>query len=291
LPRPERELNPSNPLHAFAAELRALRERAGNPKYLLMARRSGGVSRTALAEAAGGDHVPTWRTVEGYVVACGDDPGRWIQRWERLQEQMKTPGRAGDATVIDPRLSPVAYQPAPFRLRWPRRSLLLTGSIAPILAVAIVVHLATDRGGTGLGRARPTASPVIAIVVQNKVALGPSALVEDTTPVYLSSRPIPYCSRYNCRIPGTDMGSGVAVVVDCRVMGALMVNYDLNATDDLSNPNRASSSLWYYVTLPNGIDGFISEVYVESRYRGGLGLPMCSDATRVSTPLPSSSSS
>lgn len=85
MPRPERPVNPSaGPLQAFAVELRSLREQAGNPKYLLMARISGR-SRTALAEAAGGDHLPTWETVDAYVRACGGDPSAWRVRWEQVQ--------------------------------------------------------------------------------------------------------------------------------------------------------------------------------------------------------------
>lgn len=50
-----------------------------------MARRTGR-SRTALAEAAGGDHVPRWETVEAYVRACGGDPAEWIERWEAARD-------------------------------------------------------------------------------------------------------------------------------------------------------------------------------------------------------------
>ncbi|WP_216912752.1 hypothetical protein [Nocardia noduli] len=86
MPRPERPLDPSaGPIQAFAADLRKLRERAGNPKYLQMARVSGR-SRTALAEAAGGYHLPTWETTEAYVTACGEAPASWRARWEDLHE-------------------------------------------------------------------------------------------------------------------------------------------------------------------------------------------------------------
>ena len=72
--RPQRALDPSaGPVPAFAAEMRRLREAAGSPKYLAMARATGR-SRTALSEAAGGDRLPTWDTVEAFVIACGQDP-------------------------------------------------------------------------------------------------------------------------------------------------------------------------------------------------------------------------
>ncbi|MFG1886104.1 tetratricopeptide repeat protein [Micromonospora sp. NPDC049102] len=86
MPRPERALFPElSPLHAFAATLRALRGRAGNPTYQAMARHTGR-SRTALSEAAGGDVLPTWDTVIAYVSYCGQDPNDFLLAWEALQE-------------------------------------------------------------------------------------------------------------------------------------------------------------------------------------------------------------
>jgi hypothetical protein len=92
--RTERPLDPSSgPAAAFAAQLRTLRIDAGSPKYLQMARRTGR-SRTALAEAAGGDHVPQWETVEAYVRACGGDPAEWTERWEQARAEASHNGRA-----------------------------------------------------------------------------------------------------------------------------------------------------------------------------------------------------
>jgi Helix-turn-helix domain len=89
MPRPERPLDPEGgPIAAFAHDLRRLREKAGRPKYLQMARKTGR-SRTALTEAAGGDHIPTWDTVRAYVTACGGDPDAWLGRWEELRESAR----------------------------------------------------------------------------------------------------------------------------------------------------------------------------------------------------------
>lgn len=88
MPRPERPLDPSaGPIQRFAADLRGLRAAAGDPKYLQMSRMTGR-SRTALSEAAGGDHLPTWETTEAFVEACGGDPGAWRLKWERVQDSM-----------------------------------------------------------------------------------------------------------------------------------------------------------------------------------------------------------
>lgn len=93
MPRPERPLYPERgPLHAFALRLRKLRQDAGNPTYLEMAKETGR-SSTALSEAAGGDRVPTWDTVEAYVRCCSGDPAAFLADWERLRDL-----RAGVAT-------------------------------------------------------------------------------------------------------------------------------------------------------------------------------------------------
>ena len=88
--RPERPLDPAaGPIQAFASELRRLRQQAGSPKYLQMQRRTGR-SRTALAEAAGGDHLPTWDTVEAYVRACGGDLTQWQARWAQARDAVRS---------------------------------------------------------------------------------------------------------------------------------------------------------------------------------------------------------
>jgi hypothetical protein len=98
--RPERPLDPAlGPLQGFAAELRGLREQAGNPKYLQMQRLSGR-SRTALAEAAGGDHLPTWETTAGFVRACGGDPDKWRPKWEQVQERVRA--HSGSSARLPP---------------------------------------------------------------------------------------------------------------------------------------------------------------------------------------------
>jgi hypothetical protein len=52
-----------------------------------MARHTGR-SRTALSEAAGGDHLPTWETTAAFVKACGGDIDTWLLKWERVQDQL-----------------------------------------------------------------------------------------------------------------------------------------------------------------------------------------------------------
>lgn len=100
--RPERRLRADDsPIAEFAQELRFLREKAGSPKYLLMARRTGR-SRTALAEAAGGDHLSSWDTVKAFVEACGGDPLEWLPKWERAREAIREHRASAGAASVEP---------------------------------------------------------------------------------------------------------------------------------------------------------------------------------------------
>lgn len=89
------------PISEFAQELRSLRETAGSPKYLVMARRTGR-SRTALAEAAGGDHLPSWDTVKAFVEACGGDPLTWLPKWERVRETVREHRASPGVAPVEP---------------------------------------------------------------------------------------------------------------------------------------------------------------------------------------------
>ncbi|MBO3751789.1 WD40 repeat domain-containing protein [Streptosporangiaceae bacterium NEAU-GS5] len=72
----------AGPVESLAADLRRLRVRAGNPGYRELARRSG-YSVAVLANAAGGQRLPTLAVTLAYVLACGEDPDAWGQRWRR----------------------------------------------------------------------------------------------------------------------------------------------------------------------------------------------------------------
>ncbi|MDQ3403358.1 MAG: hypothetical protein M3548_08180 [Actinomycetota bacterium] len=86
--RPERPVDPSaGPLQAFACDLRALRRKAGSPNYEAMSSATG-KSKTALTQAAAGDHLPRWETLAAYVLACGGETEQWRHRWERLRDTL-----------------------------------------------------------------------------------------------------------------------------------------------------------------------------------------------------------
>ena len=288
VPRPQRELDPDGgPLVEFARELRALRARAGDPKFAAMSRRTGR-SKTALADAVGGRHLARWGTVEDFVQACEADPRPWRTRWEEVRA-----APASDADVADDTTAPESphsweppeAEPEP-ALPPPR----LSGSRRPfVVGVALGALLGLLVGGVAIASwTRTGGEPVVTqnlrvIEVQNKVAVGPDSLVEDTTPAYLSSAPIAYCASASrsCKVLGTEMGSGAAIVASCQVEGQRMVNFNLREEASRDNPYRADSTIWYRAAFPDGRSGYLSEVYVNGENRGGLQLPTCGPIATV----------
>ncbi len=289
MPRPERPLDPSaGPVQSFATELRALREQAGNPKYLQMARHTG-KSRTALAEAAGGDHLPTWETVAAFVTACRGNPAAWRIRWEQVRDELREaassapeeaqapPAKGETAASGSPELEHADPPAADLRIRL-RRALPFAATAvvaATIATVATVGVMVTTNGSLTLPSAQEQVQPMAVITVQNKVALGPSQLIEDSTPAYLSIKAIPYCANNGCKISGTEVSSGAMLVATCHVGGTEMFNYNLDSSESKQNPHRAASALWYRAVFPDGRAGYISEVYIMPEDRGGKGLPQC----------------
>lgn len=267
--RAERPLDPANhPLHAFAAELRQLRDLAGKPTYTAMARATNR-SRTALSEAAGGDQVPKWDTVAAYVTACGGDPAEWEERWRALAFPVTVPDPDPGP---DPEPVPVRERPA--ARRGPR--LLPVGLfVAGLCLGGGATWLLTGDGSESPAAASGEPVPAAVITVQNMVAQGPDQLIEDATPSFLSTTTQPYCANADCKLGGSEAATGAKFVAVCQVTGTEMFNYNLDSSESRNNPHRASSSLWYMAKLPDGRAGYISEVYIAPEDRGGKGLPEC----------------
>lgn len=78
--RTAKPLDPhGGPVARFALDLRELRRQAGDPTYGSMARRCG-LSKSALAAAAGGERLPSERVLDAYVAVCGGDVETWRTR-------------------------------------------------------------------------------------------------------------------------------------------------------------------------------------------------------------------
>ncbi len=154
-----------------------------------------------------------------------------------------------------------------------------------LLAVAVGAALLTSgcssapskapANGAPNARTKPVAATSQAtIVVANKVAIGSQSYVEDSSPAYLSTVPQPFCARNGCKVPQSNLVTGLRLTADCTVSGAQMYNYDLRE-QGAGNPHAAASNLWYHVVLPHDVSGYLSEVYVDAGSRGGQGLATC----------------
>lgn len=143
--------------------------------------------------------------------------------------------------------------------------------LAGVLLVAVVAGAVQLTGV--LAPDRPSA---VVITVQNKYASGAEVLTEDQTPAFLSSLPVIGCRRRNCVVPGTDiLWSGTLLTATCYTDGDLYTNADLDSPGIDRNPGAVTSTLWYFVRMPTGATGYLTEAYVIPQHRGGLGLPRC----------------
>jgi Helix-turn-helix domain len=284
-----------SPVGELAYGLRNLRSRSGLKVAQLQ--RESGFSSTTLYDAFSGKQLPSQQVTLAIVAACGGDVDAWRLYWAQVRGALDPHAPEGSATAIVPPWAASAAQPenlqthgrddsaeiAEPEIATPYRSQVrhvISSKRRPSWLLAIggmVVVAGVSATVTGLAVAHPgTRRSVLAIViVQNKVAIGSSKLLEDTTPAYLSRRPVPFCSRAGCEIKGTDMHSGAPLPVSCWVRGAEMTNENTQSPGIARNPHGATSSRWYRGIWPNGKRGYLSEVYIEPRYRGGLGLPRC----------------
>uniref|UniRef100_UPI0015EFDCBF nSTAND1 domain-containing NTPase n=1 Tax=Amycolatopsis pittospori TaxID=2749434 RepID=UPI0015EFDCBF len=86
-----------DPLLEFAADLRRLREKAGNPTYRELGRRAH-YSAGTLSEAAGGKKMPSLAVTLAYVRACDGPEVEWEARWHDVTERTRL--GVGDSPVV-----------------------------------------------------------------------------------------------------------------------------------------------------------------------------------------------
>ncbi|PZU40130.1 MAG: hypothetical protein DI573_04980 [Microbacterium sp.] len=153
-------------LATLSADLRALRLKAGNPTLSALAHQTG-ISKTVLSEAFAGRRLPSARTVDGIVDACGGESAAWVARRDRLAAAQN--GRAAASTLdaaptTDAPVGTAVPAPTRGRGREPRRVRLSVAIAAAftclILGVAGTVgtlELLQPRG-QGASAAAPTDS-------------------------------------------------------------------------------------------------------------------------------------
>ncbi|MFC4081992.1 nSTAND1 domain-containing NTPase [Amycolatopsis samaneae] len=159
MPRPERVLEEGDhPVVRFAADLRRLREKAGNPPYRLLATRAF-YSAGTLSEAAGGRKLPSLAVALAYAEACGGDRAEWEQRWHEAASALAArvrPERAEpreDAKTCTPYVGLAAFQPEDAERFHGREALVrdLVGGVAKHRL--LVVSGASGAGKSSLLRA------------------------------------------------------------------------------------------------------------------------------------------
>ncbi|MEU4769436.1 hypothetical protein AB0H12_39960 [Actinosynnema sp. NPDC023794] len=113
MPRAERPLDMNgSPLSEFAADLRKLRKKAGNPPYRELSRRAH-YSSTTLSDAAGGHRLPSLEVTLAYVAACDGTPDEWRVRWHAVSAQLTDDRDERRLGVVDaPYVGLRAYGPA-----------------------------------------------------------------------------------------------------------------------------------------------------------------------------------
>ncbi|MGN6557138.1 MAG: hypothetical protein ACTHLH_03900 [Solirubrobacterales bacterium] len=148
------------------------------------------------------------------------------------------------------------------------------GSVVALL----LINAAGGGGGKTLSAPDPRheASPGKVLHVYNRVTSGPRKMREDKTPVYLSTKPVIFCSDRNCRIPETNRQSGDTYdAAVCQREGERTTNGEDASRIDDHNPGLFSSRRYYGVRLDQDTFGYVSEVWIAPKQRGGLGLPSC----------------
>ena len=162
-----------------------------------------------------------------------------------------------------------------------RKPMRLT-SAAFLTAVAFVGIFVVPDLFEDIFQGRPTTATLFdasevrkVITVDNRVTSGRSDMREDK-PVPLTTIPAVNCITRRCDIKGTDRSSGQTYdAAVCQVRGERTTNGDNTSPHDDRNPDLFSSDRYYGVMLPDGRQGYVSEVWISKDQRGGLNLPKC----------------
>lgn len=146
----------------FARDLSRLRLQAENPTLARLQAETG-ISRTVLSEAFSGTKLPTARTVDGIVRACGEEPGAWLDRRDALATRGKET-TVGETPPAAPSNTGVSRRAA---------ALLATGTFLAGVAASAVTTTLVVSNATAASPNSPQ------ITVSNGVDPAATACVED----------------------------------------------------------------------------------------------------------------
>ena len=109
----------------------------------------------------------------------------------------------------------------------------------------------------------------VMIEVYNKVVLDESTMREDDFELYLTSSP-DCASLSQCGVPGPTYRSGAQLRAICRTTGMMTTN----RLGDTPNPENWDSEIWYGIEDGDRF-GYVSEVWIHTKDRGGRNLRTC----------------
>jgi transcriptional regulator with XRE-family HTH domain len=263
----------------FAADLRALRERAGMTYSQLSARSN--YARSTLAEAGTGRALPSWALVRAFVVACGADEDEWRRRWEaaardrlRWRDRVEAADPAdGERTILGAGREPVAVPgSAPGPERHPHR--LLRVLVVGVLGMTLSVPAVTWSGNRDAVQ-RKTAAEEFSKAVAVQLSIAATATTVGGDSVVLTSGPGSARSfPVVAVLPG-----GYAVGIACQVSGQ-------PAETAVELMSARSVEWWAYVPEDGGegVSGWIPAASIDrpaTQTSGLNGIPRC---TWPSTP-------
>ncbi|MDX3571737.1 helix-turn-helix domain-containing protein, partial [Streptomyces sp. ID05-47C] len=172
--RPERPLDPeAGPVQRLAHELRALRRAAGGPSYREMAREAG-FSATTLSQAAAGERLPSLAVLQGYVRACGGDPGDWEPRWKEAETAVAVSGDGDDGA---PYRGLARFEPGDRHLFFGRDRM-----IEELSRLVADHRLAVLFGASGSGKSSLLRAGMIPRIREEITRLGGTAVLRVFTP-------------------------------------------------------------------------------------------------------------
>lgn len=187
----------AGPVERFACELRDLRATAGDPPFWKMARRCT-VSKSALAAAVAGQHLPSERVLRQFAEVCGGDWGWWRDRLQQARAELQSrpvarhPAQARPEAVVQMPAHPAMSASGPLP-----RGLAETAPLPPAVQ-------RTARRPTRPGKRRSAAALLGAAALAAAAVAGVTVSVNwpHAAP---SSRPVIPARATPSRVPGPSL--------------------------------------------------------------------------------------
>lgn len=161
--------------------------------------------------------------------------------------------------------------PGPDR-KLPRGPGYLVG--AAVLLVLLAAALLLIRGWSDDPVKRPAG---VVLRVDNRTTSG-RQVREDPARLPLTTRPVPNCGRRGCVVQDTPTWESDQQIdrAVCQQQGERITNGNDTSKADDDNPLLDDTTLYYGVSLKDGTSGYVAEIWIARKQRGGLSLPPCS---------------